>query len=197
MVSRFLLSTILGLIASVATAAEVTYVRVNGEVKAIPAASESVAKTTLVTIPRGYHAHTSTDGTTFVHGDENRGSASAHEGVAWPWDKSATAGQTVEIQAKGPVAKTTQTVRWVTRTICENGVCRLVTVPVVTPAGDAETAPPPSPPGVVASTAKAVATVTTFSPLFPRAVALREWFADRPKLFNGPIASGVRLRLGR
>ena len=197
MVARFLLTTIFGLLASVAIGAEVTYVRVNGEVKAVPAAVESVAETTLVTVPRGMHAHTRTDGTTFIHGDENRGSAPAHEGVAWPWDKTATAGQTVEIQTKGPVAKTAQTVRWVTRTICENGVCRLVTVPVVTPAGDAETAPPPSPPGVVASAVKTVATATTFAPLLPRVAQFREWFAERPKLFNGPIASGVRFRLGR
>lgn len=166
-----------------ADATNVTYYRVNGEVRAVSPEPASVV------VPRGMHAHTKTDGTTIVHGDENWGDPVAHEGVEWPWNKSAVAGQVVA--QPGPVVKTAQVVRYVTRTICENGVCRLVTVPVVTPAGAAETAPPPASPGV------AVAQVTSFGPVFPRVASTRTWLADRPKVFNGPVASRVRFFLGR
>lgn len=39
----------------------------------------------------GQHVHRRLDGTVFVHGDENRGNAAAHVGVAWPWTKISTA----------------------------------------------------------------------------------------------------------
>lgn len=44
-------------------------------------------------VPAGYHAHRRLDGTVFVHGDENYGSAAAHAGVTLPWPKVALAGQ--------------------------------------------------------------------------------------------------------
>lgn len=46
-------------------------------------------------IPPGYHAHRTTDGRTIVHHDSNHGNAAAHAGIAHPWVKTATAGQTV------------------------------------------------------------------------------------------------------
>lgn len=50
-------------------------------------------------VPAGSHAHTLEDGTVIVHGDENHGNAAAHEGIAYPWYKTARAGDTVFIGA--------------------------------------------------------------------------------------------------
>lgn len=55
--------------------------------KAVPAAT---------VVPTGFHAHTTTDGRTVVHADSNFGNAAAHAGIAWPWPKTATAGQVVQ-----------------------------------------------------------------------------------------------------
>lgn len=38
-------------------------------------------------LPRGYHAHVTTDGRVIVHADGNKGKAAPHAGVTWPWDK--------------------------------------------------------------------------------------------------------------
>lgn len=46
-------------------------------------------------VPSGMHAHTTYDGRTIIHGNENLGSASAHVGIAPPWVRTAEAGQTV------------------------------------------------------------------------------------------------------
>lgn len=39
------------------------------------------------------HSHVRTDGTILTHADTNYGSATAHEGVAWPWVKTSSTGQ--------------------------------------------------------------------------------------------------------
>lgn len=67
-------------------------------------------------VPPGFHAHTTTDGRTIVHADTNFGNAAAHAGVAYPWPKTATAGQTVNaaqpaVQYALPVSS------------CPNGQC--------------------------------------------------------------------------
>lgn len=46
-------------------------------------------------VPPGHHTHTTVDGRTIVHADSNYGNAAAHAGVAWPWPKTAVAGQAV------------------------------------------------------------------------------------------------------
>lgn len=55
-----------------------------------------------VVVPAGQHAHQTTDGQTIVHADSNYGDPVAHQGIQWPWAKTATAGQAVS---------------------CPNGVC--------------------------------------------------------------------------
>lgn len=80
----------------------------------------------IVTIPPGYHAHTRTDGTTFVHGDENFGDPAAHAGVARPWPKTGFPGQTVEVNGNTAVLAADP---------CPNGICpvnRRVSSTVVT-----------------------------------------------------------------
>jgi len=54
----------------------------------------------LVTIPPGYHAHTRTDGSVFIHGNENVGNAEAHAGVERPWPKTGVAGDTVIVDER-------------------------------------------------------------------------------------------------
>lgn len=49
----------------------------------------------LVTIPVGYHAHTTIDGKVIVHSDSNVGLPGPHEGIAHPWPKTGLAGTTV------------------------------------------------------------------------------------------------------
>lgn len=73
----------------------------NVKLVSIPAQAE---QRQAVTIPPGFHAHTRTDGSTFIHGNENFGLAGPHEGVAPPWKKSGVAGQTVLV---GPADFTT------------------------------------------------------------------------------------------
>lgn len=68
------------------------------------AAARPVATTAGSTqvVPAGHHAHTRTDGTTIIHPDHTGNDAAAHAGVAWPWYKSAVAGQTVTNVVSGP-----------------------------------------------------------------------------------------------
>lgn len=52
---------------------------------------------TLVTIPPGYHSHTTLDGRTIVHADTNFGDPVAHAGIDRPWPKTGFPGQTVAL----------------------------------------------------------------------------------------------------
>lgn len=69
-------------------------------------------------VPAGYHAHQRQDGTVIVHGDENFGDPVAHAGIARPWPKIATAGQTVRGAVVQPRAQ-----RVIYGSSCPGGVC--------------------------------------------------------------------------
>lgn len=84
-----------------------------------PAASSSGV------VPAGMHAHTRTDGTVYVHGNENLGNPSAHTGVSFPWVRTAEAGQTIPTPTTfSPVRNTFPTFRNAFQSGgCPNGQC--------------------------------------------------------------------------
>lgn len=64
--------------------------QLNPVVKPQPIVSNSVV------VPAGSHAHTTIDGKVIIHGNENLGNAAAHQGIAYPWIRTAEAGQVVQ-----------------------------------------------------------------------------------------------------
>lgn len=69
--------------------------KINQDVIYVPAAPMVVQSSFSGVVPTGQHAHRKLDGTVFVHRNENMGNAAAHQGVAYPWIRTAEAGQYV------------------------------------------------------------------------------------------------------
>lgn len=112
---------------------------------------------TTMVIPPGFHAHTRTDGSVFVHSDALNNDAAAHAGVPWPWHKTAVAGQTV------------------TTTTATTATAPLPAGVFVSPMTGRTYVPHPTMAGYYT---ESTSTETTFAPAIPRTGPLRALFQN-------------------
>lgn len=86
-----------------------------------PRSAPTAAAPRAYVIPAGYHAHRTVDGRTIVHSDALNGNAAAHAGIAPPWVKTATAGQTVYLSPGTAAVSTGAT--YYQSSGCPSGFC--------------------------------------------------------------------------